>query len=222
MPPPSTENDLKSRARRRLIGAVALTLLAVIVLPLLLEDEPPPASSLAVKMAASTAAEAHDVAAPSGTIEPLDAPIVADATRIAPPQAEATVPEPTQPAPATPAPSPEPPKAAPPKPEPSKPTSKPTTKQAAKQAAKPAEIRPPETKPAAASGAFVVQLAAFSDAAKANALSARAAQAGLPAYTDKSGALTRVRVGPFTSRQAAVDAAVKLAEKGMSGQVLAK
>mgnify|MGYP000883464927 CR=1 FL=1 len=29
MPPPSNEQDLKRRARRRLIGAVALTLLAV-------------------------------------------------------------------------------------------------------------------------------------------------------------------------------------------------
>jgi DedD protein len=213
MPPPSTENDLKRRARRRLIGAVALTLLAVIVLPLLLEDEPPPASSLAVKMAASSVSEARDEAVLSGNTEPLDAPIVADATRLAPLQPEATEPEPTQSAPVKPAPKPEPPKTAPPKPEPPKPVPKP--------AAKPATPAP-QTKPAAASDTFVVQLAALSDAAKANALRVRATKAGLPAYTDKAGALTRVRVGPFTSREAAVAASVKLAEKGMSGQILAK
>jgi DedD protein len=68
----------------------------------------------------------------------------------------------------------------------------------------------------------VVQLAALSDAAKAQTLKARAAQAGLPAYTDTVGKLTRVRVGPYTSRTAAVAAAVKLAENGMAGQVLTK
>ena len=55
MPPPSSENDLKRLARRRLIGAVALTLLAVIALPLLLEDEPPPTSALSVHMAEAPA-----------------------------------------------------------------------------------------------------------------------------------------------------------------------
>lgn len=68
----------------------------------------------------------------------------------------------------------------------------------------------------------MVQLAALSDSAKASALKARAASAGLPAYTDKVGALTRVRVGPYASREAAVAAAVKLAENGMAGQVLTR
>ena len=68
----------------------------------------------------------------------------------------------------------------------------------------------------------MVQLAALSDSAKAQALKTRAAAAGLPAYTDKVGTLTRVRVGPYPSREAAVAAAVKLAENGMSGQILAK
>jgi DedD protein len=209
MPPPSTENDLKRRARRRLIGAVALTLLAVIVLPLLLEDEPPPASFLAVKMAASSAAEVRDEADRSGNSEPPDAPIVADATRLDSRQPEVTEPAPTQPLPVKSAPKP-----APLKPEPPKPAARP--------AAKPAEVAVSETRPAEGGEAFVVQLAAFSDAAKANALRARAARSGLPAYTDKAGTLTRVRVGPFASREAAMDAAVKLAEKGMSGQILAK
>ena len=69
---------------------------------------------------------------------------------------------------------------------------------------------------------FVVQLAALSDDAKARELKARAALAGLPVYTDAVGNLTRVRVGPYATREAAVAAAAKLAENGMTGQVLAK
>ncbi len=226
MPPPSTENDLKRRARRRLIGAVALTLLAVIVLPLLLEDEPPPASTLAVKMVASSAPEPREAALPSES-ESLNAPIVADATRLPPPQPEVTEPAHAEPAPVASAPKPEPSKPAPAKPEPPvKPAPKlaprAAPKPAPRAAAKPVEAPALQTKPAADSEVYVVQLAALSDASKANALRARAAKAGLPAYTDKVGTLTRVRVGPFATREEAVEAAVKLAEKGMGGQILTR
>jgi DedD protein len=202
MPPSSSEHDLKRRARRRLIGAVALTLLAVIVLPLLLEDEPPPASSLAVKMAASTPVQA-------------DRPVVAPA---ASPQAGVTEPAVLETTLPEPAPRPEPPKSQlpppAPKPEPAKPAAKPV--------ARPATTPPQQAKPATADEMYVVQLAALSDSAKAHALKGRAALAGLPAYTDKVGALTRVRVGPYKSREAAVAASVKLAENGMAGQILTK
>lgn len=195
MPPPSSENDLKRRARRRLIGAVALTLLAVIVLPLLLEDEPPPASDLAVHMAVMPETVA-DQAVPS---EPAIAPDAADV-----PASPPTPP----PAPKSP---PEPLKAASPKPAPkSQPSASGTT---------PA----PQARSVPASETFVVQLAALSDAASADALKGRAALAGLPAYTDKLGGLTRVRVGPYSSREAAETAAKKLADNGLpTGQVIAK
>ncbi|MDP3123556.1 MAG: SPOR domain-containing protein, partial [Thiobacillus sp.] len=74
-----------------------------------------------------------------------------------------------------------------------------------------------------AAESYVVQLAALSDAAKAEALKARAAAVGLPVYTDTVGKLTRVRVGPFATREAAVAAAVKLAQNGITtAQVVAK
>jgi DedD protein len=203
MPPSSSENDLKRRARRRLIGAVALTLLAVIVLPLLLEDEPPPASSLAVKMAASPTPVQADT--------PAVAPAASPQARVTEPAVlETTLPEP--------APRPEPPELQlpppAPKPEPAKPAPKPV--------ARPATTPPQQAKPATADEMYVVQLAALSDSAKAHALKGRAALAGFPAYTDKIGTLTRVRVGPYKSREAAVAASVKLAENGMAGQILTK
>ncbi len=44
------EADFKRRARRRLVGAVALTILAVIILPLVLDKEPPPLGPLNIQM----------------------------------------------------------------------------------------------------------------------------------------------------------------------------
>jgi DedD protein len=94
-------------------------------------------------------------------------------------------------------------------------------KPALKPAAKPTSP-PQQAKPAATGEMFVVQLAALSDASKADALKGRAALAGFPAYTDKVGTLTRVRVGPYTSREAAVAASVKLDQNGMAGQILTR
>jgi DedD protein len=121
---------------------------------------------------------------------------------------------PAKPAPKIEAVKPELPKPAVPVPQPPKPASKPV--------AKPATTTPAEAKPAAESKTFVVQLAALADSTKAQALKARADETGLPTYTDRVGNLTRVRVGPFDTHDAAMAAAVKLAGKGMPGQVTAK
>lgn len=209
MPPPSSENDLKRRARRRLIGAVALTLLAVIVLPLLLEDEPPPASSLSVHMTASPDSSRDEPGQPG----PVDAPEV---------RVEPAPPVVSSPPPAEPKPAPVP-KAEPVKPAEVEPKSPEPVKAAPKPRVSTPVAAPAQRPSSAVSGeAFVVQLAALADSGKAKALQARAGEAGLPAYTDKVGALTRVRVGPYTTREDAVAAAVKLAESGMAGQVLMK
>jgi len=204
MPPPSSENDLKRHARRRLIGAVALTLLAVIVLPLLLEDEPPPSSPLAVRMAAVPEALPEQP-------ERSDTPAVTDATPAPEPETDSQSGPTVEPEPKSEAAKTEPVKA-----EASKPTPKPPP-------SKPVAAPSSQPKPAAASEAFVVQLAALSDSAKADALKGRAVMAGLPAYTDKLGELTRVRIGPYSSREAAEAAAKKLADNGLpTGQVVAK
>lgn len=197
MPPPSSENDLKRRARRRLIGAVALTLLAVIVLPLLLEDEPPPGTPLAVRMAQAPDAVPEQATEPEADDAPVAAAVPPPAPQPAPESKSEPKPEPT--------------------PEPAKP--EPVAKP---QPPKPAPAPAPQPKPGASSELFVVQLAALSDPAKADALKGRAVLAGFTAYTDKVGSLTRVRVGPYPTRDAAKAAAAKLAENGMTGQVVAK
>lgn len=71
-----------------------------------------------------------------------------------------------------------------------------------------------------AGGLFVVQLAALLDPVKAEALRARAIQAGFTAYTEKIGNMTLVRVGPYRSHEAALAASGLLAERGLLGIVL--
>lgn len=221
MPPPSNEEDLKRRARRRLIGAVALTLVAVVLLPLLLEKEPPPAGPLSVHMA------------PAPTSSPIVAYVPASPPPAAPPSQHSEPPS----APATESPVTAKHIAKSESPSHPKPQAAPElkSKAEAKTRLKSESRLQPETKPepkpeaqsapvaTAGKGAFVVQLAALSDAKRAEALKVRAAKSGFPVFVDQSGnKLTRVRVGPFDTHEEAVAAAVKLAEIGISGQVVQK
>lgn len=198
MPSPSSENDLKRRARRRLIGAVVLTLLAVTVLPLLLEDKPPPASPLAVHMAAPP----EPVSLPDGAIVPEPSPLPSPVQALA------------QPGPAAPATRPEP--AATAEPIQAVPEKSVSAVPAPKPAVAPAS-------PVVSGKAYVVQLGALSDPAGAEALKARSTLAGFTTHTDKVDGLTRVRVGPYSSREEAETAMKKLVDKGLpAGQVVAQ
>ncbi|MBS0201174.1 MAG: SPOR domain-containing protein [Proteobacteria bacterium] len=116
------------------------------------------------------------------------------------------------------------------KPKPAVPTTKPDKPTAAAKPAKPVQAKPvvaeqdddapavpkhdqpkpepqPATKPAAAGTGFAVQLGAFANAAEATALRDRARAAGFSATTDTvktdKGVLTRVRLGPVMTKDAA-------------------
>ncbi len=209
MPAPTSEDDLKRRARRRLIGAVALTLVAVIALPLMMEDEPPPAAQLEVRMPANSKTPDFIPIAPP----PVTPPVVAvpqDTPTAPPSQAEPAVEKPTA-------------ELATAKAEVEKP--KPAEEEAPKvnKPAKPNPTLKDESKTTVEHNtAFVVQLGAFSDASKTKELKQQVDELGMASYTDKSGELTRLRVGPFMSREAASAAAAKLELAGMHGQVMPK
>lgn len=263
MPAPSIEQELKRRARHRLIGVVMLLVLAVIFLPRLLEDKPAPTSPLAIRMQPAppdTGAGTGEALNPR-PIRPLgDAPVPEPAPFVesVPPReplrvAELPAEPPTQGAPApvreaTPAPPPvetpsppasqaakaEPaaprtasPKVAAPSPAPKpvepKPAPKPPVQAAPQPAPKPAEApSQPSTGAPPAPAGYVVQLAALSNADSARALVETVRGLGFPVFTDQVGALTRVRVGPYASREVAVEAAERLAAKGHAGQVLSR
>ncbi|MET0265685.1 MAG: SPOR domain-containing protein [Duganella sp.] len=81
------------------------------------------------------------------------------------------------------------------------------------------------SKPAAAAAdsgqKFVLQVAALSDQNKVSELRERLKQAGISSYTQKapSGEVTRVRVGPFNSKEEAEKVRAKLVGMGLSGRL---
>ena len=92
--------------------------------------------------------------------------------------------------------------------------------------AKPAKESAAEAAPAKAEGGkkFSIQLAALSDPEKVDALRSRLAAAGVSARFSKvqtsKGEVTRVRVGPFKSREEADAAMRRLSKAGVTGIVV--
>jgi DedD protein len=174
------ELQLKKRARRRLVGAIALVLLVVVFLPMLLDSEPKPLNQdIAITIPALPGPDSSpQPAAPAGVAPP--SPVMPPAkTETAPPDRFAPAPVAV-------------PKAETPRPEP----------------------RPAPVQPAKTSEDFVVQLGAFSNAANARALQRKLQENKFKAYTEvikrSDGERTRVRVGPYDSREAAEKARQRL------------
>jgi DedD protein len=107
-------------------------------------------------------------------------------------------------------------------------------KPAAQPEAKPAQAAKPKApatatakaaRPAApaASGPFVVQVIALADAEKARRMQQQIAAAGIKSYTEVvktvKGDVTRVRAGPFGTREAAEKARDQLKSLGLNGNV---
>jgi DedD protein len=199
------ELQLKRRARRRLIGAVVLVTAIVVVLPMVLDSEPKP-----VGREISVRIPSPDAGPFAGQIAPLPAQKGAKAapkgseTVAAAPETKATPAAPVQEAPPA-AEKPKPVKAAPKK-EPAKPKPKPK--------AKPAK---------AAEGQFAVQVVALADAGRAQQMQEKIAAAGIKSYTEvvktAKGDVTRVRAGPFPTREAAEKAREQLKSLGMNGNI---
>lgn len=202
------ELQLKKRARRRLVGAIALVLLIVVFLPMILDSEPKPLN--------------QDIAI---TIPPIPKP---QSTPQTPTPATGAAPTPVKPRvagmpEATPAVLPGPTsvveaKTASPKGETPKPEVKADAKPEAKLVPRPVqkhEVKPAQPSHAAASDeSFVVQLGAFSNAANARALQKKLQDNKFKAYTElvrnSGGDRTRVRVGPYATRDAAEKARDRL------------
>lgn len=89
---------------------------------------------------------------------------------------------------------------------------------------RPAPQRAPPAAPSGQKGRFVVQVGAFSQEDQVRSVQQRIANAGLKSYTQVvqtgAGPRTRVRVGPYDSRDAAERARAALEKGGLPGQVL--
>jgi DedD protein len=225
----AVELEMKRRGRRRLIGAITLGLLAIVFLPMIFDSKP---------REARTGSQEISVQIPSKEgLPPLPAPVQAPpAAKAAPsvdtPKTSTVAPVATA-TPATPPPAvstvtpldakpvakiePAPPKLeAPKKVEPPKVVAKLETKPEPKPA--------PKVETAAPKQGFVVQVGAFKDADNAQQIAAKAKELKLPVYTDtvatSSGSVTRVRVGPFATREKADSALVQVKLSGADGKIV--
>ena len=233
-PTPDNAEQLRRRANRRLLGASILLLIAIIAVPMFLEREPPPLpdnvdvrippvegtkfepkfpagsdSKKSGSKAAEKPAEIPAITEPSGAQAALSAAIAA----------------PPGPVPASPA-TAVAPKAAPAEMKPPAVAPKEADKASAKAPEKPAEkagakdSTPADRKP----GQHVVQVIAVRDPATAKQMYDKAKSLKFPVYTEKidvtNGAVIRVRVGPYATKQQAESARAKLAQAGFEAKVL--
>ncbi|MFT3758801.1 SPOR domain-containing protein [Thauera sp.] len=222
--------DIKKRARRRLVGAIALALLAAIILPMMMEQEPHPVSGdiqitipdrdAAVGQRPNAAAEEPALAAAATPAPEEQAPpSVVEAPPPAPAKPESRAEVPAAGLPATGSPAVPATRPAAPKPEAPKPAlARPAADEAAEAARARAAIEGREVPKAQASKGetFVLQIGAFGDAAKAARVAADLKKQGFAAYTEKAGNVTRVRVGPVTGRSATDKMAEQLRALGYS------
>ncbi|HSD36358.1 MAG TPA: SPOR domain-containing protein [Rhodocyclaceae bacterium] len=216
--------ELKKRARRRLIGAIALVLAAAIFLPMVMDSEPHSGGNdLQIRIPSQ---EGSNYTSRLITT----APGAGASTPIASPQAAVPLVPPTDPemAPTTAASS--------------SVASVSTSSSAASIASSHAasskvaessskssisgEARAKAALEGEASPAaephFFVQLGAYRDPENVKSVQAQLKRAGMTATTDKVGDKTRVRVGPYKTRQAAEAAAARLKQGGLNGVVTAK
>lgn len=190
---------LKRRGRRRLVGAVALVLAAVIVLPMVFDPEPrraaPPVS---VRIPGEDEAPFKPKPVPKPAPK-SEAPAPAEKKAEAPPAAAKS----EAPAPAE--------KVAPP------PAAKPAP---AKAAPKPAPSERARAEAALTGAEYGFQVGVFAD--PANAID-KLKTAKLGYSTEKVNNLTRVRAGPFSTKEAAEKARERLKGLGLEpGAVTAK
>jgi DedD protein len=215
--PADEVTQLKKRARRRLIGAVALALLAAIVLPMVMDHQPaPPLKDIQVRIPSPDE---------GGALRAVPQPVVAKLSQEKENKPAAPPIEPTEPTN-----------------EVAKPAEKSEVKPVAKPESKP-EAKPepkPEPKPAADEAkraqavltgkggdeAWEVQLGAYQEIGRVKLLVGKLKELGIPTYTEKvdtpNGPRTRVRAGPFPSQEAAEKARVRVKIVGVDGPVAKK
>jgi DedD protein len=193
--------QLKRRARRRLIGAIALVTFAVIILPLVLDKEPGPAGPpLSVQIPDQGSSGFSSRAVAPLPVAPV-VPVPEKKAGIAPAHSE------LQPAKSAPAGNAQSAK---------RKAGSATVGAAARVPNKAEELR---AEAALNDQTWVVALDAFSDEKNVKQLRAKLSTAKVKSYTEpvktSKGELTRVRAGPFASKEAAEKARAKLEAMGL-------
>lgn len=216
-------SEIRRKGRQRLIGAITIVLLLVVFVPMLLDPEPrqdkkdpvvaippkdnapplpAPAKAEPVKSEAPVAAPAPAAPAEAAAQPKAEAPkaaatvapkaALADATKSSPPPKSAQVEAARASAPA-------------------------------KAVAEP-KVEPPKAEPAKAAPkleGFAIQVGAFGDEAKLTQAREKLAGARIPHFTERlPNGLTRLRAGPYKTREEAEKATGALKGAGLDGKVV--
>jgi len=194
---------LKQQARRRLIGAVALTTAVVIILPLVFDAEPPETTLNNIELRIpdkNKVEEIHPIAAASEVISPSTEVAQVSTSEAASQIRElalVSVPAKIE----------------------VKSEAEPQLKTASLPKAEAKKKNKPVIHVSPRTG-FVVQVAALSNASSAKAMQDKLSKQGLHAYTEKIGHNIRVRVGSYPTRKLAEDVRKKLEEFGYHPNVI--
>src|SRR5258706_2196776 len=186
-------SDIRRRGRQRLIGAIAIAVLLVVFVPMILDSEPRSAR----------------------TSPALDIPARQDAPALPAPARDPAAPRVQAAPPVEPvnAPAPEPAKAPPAGPAKAPPA----------EAAKPAQVAPQVGAPKFEG--FAVQVGAFKDEEKLKQARDKLSAARITHYIERidtpTGGLTRLRAGPYATREAAEKALAAVKASALQGQVVA-
>ncbi|MGA7595419.1 MAG: SPOR domain-containing protein [Gallionella sp.] len=190
------ELNLRRKARRRLIGAIALTLAVVVLLPMVLDSEPKSTGSnidLSIPDPDKAGAFISKVAIPEAQTPSVDSPAATGSTPAV------STPDKVKPD-------------ARKKPDNVNPVKvKPDNAKAGK--VKTLPQKPAESVPAGSG--YVAQVGAYANADTAQEEFKKLKQWGFKAYTEKVGANIRVRVGPYPDRDKAEKVAKLLEKHGL-------
>ena len=235
-PDTDSQQALKQSARRRLIGAAFFVIVTAAVLPMVMDATPPPqlndfrivtAESRATESAAPTPLPPVTAdAAPPVQKEAIADVKVADAKL--PDAAAKTADAPSAPAAAEPVAAQSAAPVAESKPAPAQPAQKPVEKKADKPADKSSDKT--ATDKAAdkknTKDQYYVQVGVFADADNVKQVRAKLKAQGIASWTEEAtgnlSGKTRVKAGPFASKEAADKALAKITKAGLSGIVAKK
>jgi len=198
------ESILKRQARRRLIGAIALTTAVVIILPIVFDGEPPATKAGDIELRIPDKDKAIDTplrASPPNVSAASSVVVATSAVAVAPVIAESAV------------------------------VPVPVAKAVAPQNFQEGKIEHPKqeneakSKPAVSHNViphtgFAVQVGAFSNAETARKLQEKLASEGFHVYTEKIGHNMRVRVGGFPTHDAADKVRHKLEAQGLHPNIV--
>ena len=202
--PTPEQSELRRKGRQRLTGAVALALLAVVFVPMVLDPEPrreraEPLLAIPPKDGAAplppVAATPEPATPRQGATETASAP-AAEARKVVEPKVtefKTAAPRVASPAAETKAPGQE------------------------------AKVAPPQAKPAPQVmklEGYAVQVGAFKDEARLQLAREKLTAAGIAHFIDRQPDFTRLRAGPYPTREAAEKAIAGVKRAGLDGRVV--